>query len=485
MLASLGWRLAIERDTALDESARARQSMEFLVDLLKWAKPTENRGDDITVEQALTRGIAQLESARNLQPRHEGELALVLGGILLQRRERAAARPLLERAYTRLREAEVDSTQLLAESALQLASALGDAGDRARSLALLDEVLRVAGSDPALRRQVLSAYRVRSIRLSQQGDHAGAQAAVDAGVRAADAAGAPDADRLELLALQASLLGDAGNLTGAVETRRRIHELNLRSSGADHPDTSAAANLLANALIRARRLDEAAPVIEADVALRRRLWGDAHVEYARGLNMRAFLAFQRGDLDPAQSDAARAVAIARADVQGGRAQLSAFLELLGLVEARRGQLDAAEVALRDAVDPELAGASLSPDHGRRRLALVNLLVDRGKHADALRQLDAVDPELASLDARHPRRAIALGLRAKALEALGDREGALRAVEAALVLLPEDGAPSGGAPTRSELMRARERLGGGPRETHAEAPIADGATGARPEASPNP
>lgn len=97
--------------------------------------------------------------------------------------------------------------------------------------------------------------------------------------------------------------------------------------------------------------------------------------------------------------------------------------MLGLSAWKAGHLDVAELALTESV-------TLSPDHVKGRVNLARVLLEAGRHQDALehaRHAEDVDP--TSVQARRTL--------ARALGETGDVEGAVDMYESALRLAPED------------------------------------------------
>jgi serine/threonine-protein kinase len=462
-LAALGGWLAVERDAArreaqraVVESTRARTALDFLVELLNWAKPAVARGQAVTVDAALAHGVEQLGSRLGEQPRLRGELLLMLGGIYLQRRERDQARPLLEEADALLgADPEVDRA-LRAKAALYVGSVLSEAADRGRSLDALERAIELCGDDASGYR--LSARRIKAIRHYQDGELEQTLAEIETALGEAAAMQAPDPNELRRLRVDyADTLAEAGRPTDALVALEEALASARRELGVDHPDTSHIALKVANRLTAAGRHAEAGLIFEAERALRVRLWGEAHPEFGHWLQSHARWLQLGGRREEALGEIERAIALAHAQPAFGRTQLAAQYELLGMLREEAGDLEAAEAAYRRATDPPVQGASLNQDFGERRLRLAGVLRQRGALDEAQGEIDAVAVAVAPLGSDHPRRAKLAYERARLALARGDRRAATDFVRDALARAP---ALQDAEPLATDIERLAAELGVG-------------------------
>ncbi len=179
--------------------------------------------------------------------------------------------------------------------------------------------------------------------------------------------------------------------------------------------------------------DQALPLLEESLELRRRHWGDEHVLVAESLHNLANAVRDLGDGERAEALMLRALAIQRREYPGGHPELARGLNNLASLLRQKRDLPAAEARVREALAMKrrLLGEEHS-DVATSLHLLASVLVGRGEHGEAeelyrralamRRKLDGpVDPGLAStlhnlakLYARQGRGADALPLAREAL-----------------------------------------------------------------------
>lgn len=186
---------------------------------------------------------------------------------------------------------------------------------------------------------------------------------------------------------------------GALRLRQQAVEREERFPGAPRPELPEMLRLLANSYLVFGDTLEAGRTIERAIALGTRIFGPEHREVLECRLMRAEIVHRSGDSGAAALELERIVA----DLERA---LGASHEWVGHanVELSYVRLDRGELALaRAAVERALAGyaVALGPRHFRVSTAL-GLLARieslEGRHADALRRLDAAEDALAG----HPR-----------------------------------------------------------------------------------
>ncbi len=462
LLATFGWRLAVESEVARQQAsrataqaARAESVLEFLSGLFAWATPQKHRGEEKTVAEALAYGVEQLRDSVKDQPATRAQLLYMLGQVYSQRRDRERSRALYSEAYELLHKDPASDPLLLAETAYGLAAQLSDAKDRERSLALIDEAMALYGDRPEKAERRIHAWRLKAIRLNQNGklDQAIAEnrAAV---VSATERLGRENVATARAIHDLSGRLAEAGQDDEALALKREGYEILKRLEGVDHPDTSLAAVGVAGLLIDRGDYAQADALIASDGEVRLRLWGEKHPEFARHLYLVASYRLQIGKTEEALALVRQAIAINEANGAMGRTALSLQYELLGRAEERRQDFAASLAAYRHGQEPELFGAKLGWDGGELALGEARVLRKLGWPDDADAELKHATELWRELPAQHPSRgalAIEHGFAALANGKVGAaREQAARA----RTLLPARPAYDA---TRQELAALDARL----------------------------
>jgi len=443
LLATFGWRIAVERDMARQQAsrataqaARAESVLEFLYGLLAWATPQKHRGEEKTVAEALAYGVEQVRDSAKDQPATRAQLLYMLGQAYSQRRERERSRALYTEAYDLLHKDPASDTLLLAETAYGLASQLSDAKDRERSLALIDEAMTLYAQHPEKAERRIHAWRLKAIRLNQNGqlDRAIAEN------RAAVASATQQLGRENVATARAihdlsGRLAEAGQDDEALALKREGYEILKRLEGVDHPDTSLASMGLAGLLIDRGSYAEADALIASDGEVRKRLWGDKHPEYARHLYLLASYQLQRGQADEALATIRQAIAINEASGATGRTALAMQYELLGRVEESLQDFTASLDAYRHGQQPELFGARLGWDGGDLSLGAARVLRKLGRLDEASAELKHAEELWHELPAQHPSRGALAIEHGFAASANGDVAAAREQAVRARTLLP--------------------------------------------------
>ena len=462
LLGASGWRIAVERDAARQEAQRAttqaeraQSALDFLYGLLAWATPQKHRGEEKTVADALDYGIGQLRARTDDPPAVRAQLLYLFGQVYSQRRERERSRALYEEAYALLHGDPHAERGLLAETAYGLASQSSDASDRARSLALIDEAMRLYDGLPDKAERRIHAWRLKAIRLNQDGRLDEAIAENRAALASAtERLGRENVATARVMHDLSGRLAEAGADDEALALKREGYEVLKRQLGVDHPDTSLASMGLAGLLVGRGDYFEAEQLMANDGAIRLRLWGDHHTEYARHLYLVGSYRLQIGDAAQASAIAQQAIAINEASGAIGRTALASQYELLGRAHEALGDLDAALAAFRRGLQPDLFGAKLGYDGGDLYLGAARVLRKCGRFGEsdlALREAAAI---WRSLPERHPTRAgLAIESGFAALER-GDPFSARAEADRAQRLLPAR--PEWDA-SREELAVLQRRL----------------------------
>jgi eukaryotic-like serine/threonine-protein kinase len=402
--------LAAARDEALVESARARQTQEFVLNLFQGGDPTLGPTDSLRVVTLLERGV---DEARLLdeEPRLQAEAFATLGGIFHQLGDLARADSLLSLALERRRalpgvmptevggslvalgrlrvdQARIEEGESLIREGLELTRRLRPSrhADVAAAAAALGEVLRDRGAHA-------DAIAVLEEAVDLHGPEPTPALALALGALAATHfyAGAYDVSETlnrRVLELHRQLRGprhphvaDAlinlgairfeQGLYGDAEDRyRQALEIKLSVYGADHHQIAAARTMLGRALVAQERYAEALAELEPALRIRERVFGPVHPAVASTLNDIGIVSTSAGDLAGAEANYRRMLEIYQTVYGGTHAFSGIAMSNLANVYGELGDYASAEQMLRQAVE-QFTGA-LGAEHSNTAIAVIKL-----------------------------------------------------------------------------------------------------------------
>lgn len=421
LLGTFGWRVAVERDVARQQAmrasaqaARAESVVDFVYGLLLWATPQQHRGEEKTVAQALAYGVEQMRESAQDQPAVRAQMLYMLGKVYSQRKERERSRALYAEAYALLHTDPASDPLLLGEVAYGLAAQLSDAADREQSLSLIAEAMTLFGNHREKAERRIHAWRLKAIRLNQNGQLEQAIAENRAAVASATAIlGRENRATARAIHDLSGRLNQGGSDDEALALKREGHAILRRLEGDDHPETSLAALGLTSLLVARGEYAEADALIATDGEVRLRLWGDQHTEYARHLHTVASYRLQVGRTAEALELISRAIAINEASGASGRTALSLHYELLGRVQESSGDLAASLASYRHGLQADLFGAKLGWDGGDLVLGAARVLRKLGRLGEVDAELQRVAAIWRDLPDDHPNHgslAIEIGFR---------------------------------------------------------------------------
>ncbi len=465
-LVTLGAQVRVERDQARMQAAlaqasavqatqsaqRSQASVKFLTDLLKWADPNQQLGAEVSVEQALAQGVRQLELLQG-QPLAQAELTFVVGEIYLQRRELETAKPLLKRALSLLDAADAAKAKeaeslspgaqpgagqksrhesdpyLRARIAGRYAVALTSAEERTQSIALLEQATAYFLAHQHLEEYCASEYTL-TLRTLQRGDAQAASTRAEARYRFCSAElGSEHRSVLNFEAIQLHLASINGSIEQEVPLREALLKRVEKSQGAEHSLTGLARLNLIRAYAAVQRFDQAQAMLQQEQALRARVWGVNHAEYARFLRERSFVSLQRKDFAAAISDAQAGLLIAQHSEEGGKYVVQ-LLMAEGDAHLGAANYPAAERAYRQALLPKWRASHVVPDPGEAEISLAQVKILQGRAKEAAVFLQQAQVQLRDLQPNNLRHVRYFEVMAQMLEASGEKTQAAAALEEA-------------------------------------------------------
>jgi len=153
--------------------------------------------------------------------------------------------------------------------------------------------------------------------------------------------------------------------------------------GSDHPETASAETLLARALVRLARRDEARALLVSALATQERVYGRVHPRVASTLNELGIIARDQGRLDEAAADFGRMADIYEEVHHGKHYLVGVALSNLADIEQKRGDSQRAQQLFRRVL--AVYGEVLAKDHplqGIGRIRFGHTLLAAGQTADA-------------------------------------------------------------------------------------------------------
>ncbi len=355
-----GRRIARERDRARNETDKATQVTAFLTSLMEADDPREAQGDTVTVREVLERGVQRIGGELGDQPDVQAELYLTTGSVYLTMGDLVAADSLLGRALEirrglygegpdeelaevevqlgrlRIEQARFDEAETLMRSALDQRRALNPAG----SEAIADDMVELASV------------------LRQRGHHDRAEALFKDALAMYEALDAPPRASIAITRNNLALsYHERGRLAEAMPLYEQAVEELLDTLGPKHPYTLILEHNLAGLNRTLGRYATADSLFEAETAVER-------------------------------------------EVRPGSPDLAAGIANLGMTQRLRGEYQAAEASLREALDILRPLGRTHPSVTLRMTNLAQVYIDEGRFetADSIlrdlrrRRVEAAGPD---------------------------------------------------------------------------------------------
>ena len=334
-------RLAVERDRAVSEEARAEAVTAFLTEMFEITNPNEGAADSAGAVALLERGVERAVRELGPNPQVEADVLSAIGNMYLARGLVDDAQPVLERTVS-LRRAAAGDAEALVEDLLRLANSYRFE-DQPKTLALLDEAIEIAERDLGPRHRMLGMALMEFAEVAQVGP--GVREAVE---RSLSILRDQEGDVREELAsiLHLSALG------GGLDRMERLEEaLEIRRElfGDDHTAVAATLNDMA---LKLEPFDPLAAdtLLERAATINERIHGPNHHQTISIINNLAGRYRDRGDCakaEPLYREMLRRREEAYPDNLGG---IIYSKHGLGWCWSELGRAGEAEAMLREVVD---------------------------------------------------------------------------------------------------------------------------------------
>ena len=422
-------RLAIARNEALTETARAQRIQGLMLNLFTGNDEAAGPADDLRVRSLIDRGVLEAESLR-AEPAVQVSMFRTLGGIYQSLGDLEKSDTLLTRALEQRRtlfgadSAEV-AESLVALGLLRIGQAKFEDAERLVREGLEMTRRHVPAGDPAVARATMALGRV----FEERGAYKDAIATLEEAARLHESREPMSADLAATLRELFNSQFYAGNLSTAEEIGTRVlamtqtvngerhalvaedlinlgavqHErgryadaeryyrdalaINESWYGKDHYKTASNLTMLGRSLQMQKRYDEAGDVLRRAVTIQERVFGPMHPRVASAVNDLGMIAQNRGDLDEAEAAFSRMGAIYRTVYGEKHYLIGIATSNLASVYVLRRQFARAEPLYRAAI--AMFSATQSPQHlntGIARIKLGRALVGQSRYAEAETEL---------------------------------------------------------------------------------------------------
>lgn len=291
--------IAVERDRARIEAARAEQVTTVFAELFENADPFRDSagdGEEVTVRAALAQGAVRVREELVDQPEVQARLLGVIGMVYLNMGSYDEAEPLLREALAAYEAMGAPLDAARGEITSDLAHLLQETGEVEESEALFRRALQIQRevlppSDPAL---AITLTRFGGLLWFNVGDFAGADSVFREALAIRRAALEPDDPVLTTsLNSMANLLHSQGDYAGAEPFYREAIEGYRRQLG-EHPNLAIVQSNFAALLRDKGDYDEAETVQREALALHRRTQGDRNIDVALGLGSLGSILLEQG-----------------------------------------------------------------------------------------------------------------------------------------------------------------------------------------------
>jgi serine/threonine-protein kinase len=393
-------RLRKERNTALQEQARAEEAVAFVERVFQTQDPHSAAATRAGTEELLDAQRQRVLTDLAGQPELQARLASTLGLIYQHQGFFSEARELLEHSLQTAREVYGPEHLRTARIELQLGNLLTNSGDLpAAEERLLSALKSLETRAPESPQDLSAAHSALGHVLRLRGDNAGAEAQFRQAVELAE--GHPDERLASRMAYLASLLQKRGELGEAENLARRALALSEQQTGAEVwvAETS---NILGETLRNATKYREAEEHLQRALEIYRRRLGAA-AETATVLNNLGIVLRSRGDYRGARAAYAEGLEIMRQIHGKDHVFVAVNQGNLGRLERILGDLPEAEIRIQDALRIyRLHDLENHPNTAFSLKALAELRRDQGRWQEALELVERADSILsAQVAPEHP------------------------------------------------------------------------------------
>ena len=326
-----------QREVAVQRTATAQRTLDFVKGMFAVADPSEARGATITAREIVDRAAERLGSSLTEEPTVKAELGVTLAEVY-------GALGLYQKSDRLVRSTFAIAPVEAATRARQL-TALGESqmrlGEYDSAEATFAHAWRVSnGASPTLRSRILIGLAQTWSALEKFGQ---AERAINEALRVDSARGGPGsadvARDLEALGLNYFY---AGNLLKAQPVVEQALALRTRIEGANSPSVGDNLNTLASIAYLRSDLPEAERRFRMNLAVQQKILGPEHPDVAGLMNNLARVLLEQRRFSEAAPLLEKAVAIGLRERGAEHDDMAFFFDNLGIAQRHTGKLAAAE-----------------------------------------------------------------------------------------------------------------------------------------------
>jgi serine/threonine protein kinase/Tfp pilus assembly protein PilF len=376
-----------QRREALNQAAIAQAVSKFQEDMLSAADPDRLMGDKVTVLQALTAALSELDNGKlGTQPLVEAAVRRSMSQSLRMLGRLDDALRSAEEALGLSREHLPPDHPDLAHALNELASAHQDRGNFDTAESLFREALAIhRRARPASERQVANSANNLAHLLQEKGNFAEAESLYRESLAIRQRI-FPPTDPEVALSVQglAYLFFVQGRQQEAEQYFRDTLKIRRASLPPGHPDVARSLNNLATVLLDKQELDEPEAMLRESLEIWRKVLPGAHTDLAANLSNLGSLLEQRGNFHDAEQLHREALKMYQQLLPEGHAFIGRSLNNLALNLHRQRKIAEAEPLFWESL--EITRKIFPGDHPNTAVSLNNLamvLRDLGKTDEAL------------------------------------------------------------------------------------------------------
>ena len=419
------YRLAIARDAAQAEAARAKRIQQFMLHLFEGDDPNAGPAEDLRVVTLVDRSAREARTLSS-DPSVQADLYQTLGDVYEQLGKFDQADELMRSALEirrklpkpdaaqvseslvalgllRVDQGKLEDAEKLVREGLELARAKLPARDSAiaRATSALGRVLLERGQNEKAIETLERALREQPLFAGESQDQATLLLRIANAHFYLSHYDESEALNQRVLEIYRKIYGnrhpqvadplinlgaiaqERGRYGDAERYYREAFEINRDYYGSSHPEVAASLRGIGKALLAQKRFDEAEKILEEVLAVREHAYGPVHPNVASSLSDLGRIAMERGNLDEAERRFRRMAAIYQTSYGECHSFVGVALSNVAAVSLKRKEYVAAEQTLREVIG--CYGRILPADHanlGISRARLGRALMGQHRYREA-------------------------------------------------------------------------------------------------------